>query len=463
MKKQKWYTPYLKDKKITKMGLGPLGRSFGDIVFLVKAGADVLVTDYRDSEDVQASVAKLRKLFNQEENTRLKFVLGKHQICDFEDADMVLSASAVPLDSPYLRAALSKKVPVYTSAALLFELVHKELPDVTTIGITGTKGKSTTTDMIEKMLQTSAAAYHIAGNVRGVANLPVLATVQDGDIILAELDSWQLQGFGFRTLSPDISVFTSFFEDHLNYYRGSMKKYFKDKSYIYKFQNKQQSCFVSKQAKKQITIYDENAQVTVVTPKILPLTWKPKVIGSHNLDNLALAYAVGKRLGLAETKIKKALTSYSSMEGRLELVGAKQGVIFYNDNNSTTPESTIANLKALRSHYSKKGKEPHCVWIGGGADKDFDYTSFAKKITRLSNVQIMFTGKATEKICKDMQASDQLFVADSMKDAITITKEQMKRGSIVILSPAAASFGVFKNEYDRGDQYLKAVRKIINN
>lgn len=220
------YKEFFKDKKVTVMGLGLLGRGLNDVLFLSKYCKEVLVTDLKSTEDLEASVRELEDLPN------IKLVLGEHRLEDFESCDFVLKAAGVPLNSPYIERAREKNIPVYMDEALFVKLA----PPVMTIGVTGTRGKTTTTMMIYEILKSSHERVFLAGNIRGMATLPLLETVKDGDIVVMELSSWQLQGFGDAGLSPHISVFTNFMDDHLNYYQHDRTLYFSDKALIYKNQ-----------------------------------------------------------------------------------------------------------------------------------------------------------------------------------------------------------------------------------
>ena len=460
--KQELYSQYFKDKRVTKMGFGPNGRSYGDILFLLQQGAHVLVTDYRDADDIHASRDKLISELTEEQKERISFVLGEHRVKDFTDCDYVLKASGVPLDSEYIAASVEAGVPVHTSSAWLFEIVA-ELLKVTTIGVTGTKGKSTVTDMIEHVLKANNKSYHVAGNVRGVANLPVLAEIESEDVLLAELDSWQLQGFGAARISPQISVFTNFFEDHLNYYKGSMEQYFKDKSYIYTNQGDLDICFAGKQAYEQIGIYEQATPESIedISSALLPQDLELQVLGEHNRENAAFAYVVSQQLGLTKDEIVSALVTYKPMEGRLRTVGEHQGVIYYDDNNSTTPTSTQKSLEAIKAEHP----DSRVLWLGGGADKEFDYTDFGSALPTLVNEGILFAGPATKKIVTalgDNELKDKLIIVNSMEEAWQHIDVIKQKGDVVILSPGAASFGVFLNEYDRGDQYNDHVKKLLN-
>ncbi|MFW0870901.1 MAG: UDP-N-acetylmuramoyl-L-alanine--D-glutamate ligase [Patescibacteria group bacterium] len=454
---ESWYTPHIKGKKILKMGLGPLGRSYGDIIFLAQNGAELIVTDLRDGDDVQDSVKRIKSELTAVECKRINWVLGRHRKKDFQTADIVLRAPNAPYDSPYIEAVHSKGKVAYSSAAWLCELVRKQFGDeVITIGVTGSKGKSTVTGAIEFMLKQSDRRFHLAGNVRGIANLPVLAKVKRGDIILMELDSWQLQGFGDAHISPDIAVFTNFFPDHMDYYKGSMKRYFKDKANIFRYQ-KHPCVFASRQAKGQIKEYGRSndiERIRSVTKQSLPDDWNFALFGDHNLRNLALVYAVGQYLELDEAVVKKGVEHFGGVPGRMEYLGKYAGREFWNDNNSTNPISTALSLEALSNHYAKR-----LIWWGGGADKKSEYDELARMVKKYSKLQILFPGSGTD-ILIDKLYADEYHRADSIQEALEIIKKESRRGDVILFSPGCASFGMFANEYDRNDQVVRAIRNF---
>ena len=222
------YKNFFKDKKITVMGLGLLGRGVGDAIFLAECGAKLTITDLKTKEQLKESLKKLFIFKN------IKYTLGEHKLEDFQKADLVLKSAGVSLDSIYIKEARKNKIPVEMSGALLASLAN--LP---VIGVTGTRGKSTTAHLIANILEVAGKKVILGGNIRGVSNLQLLKSVKNADIIVMELDSWQLQGFGEIKISPHIAVFTNFMPDHMNYYKDDMQTYFSDKSYIYKFQSKE--------------------------------------------------------------------------------------------------------------------------------------------------------------------------------------------------------------------------------
>src|SRR3989344_7620138 len=229
------FRSFFKDKKVTVLGLGVLGKRLGDIAFLAECGAKVLVTDLKSSTVLKPSLQELRKHnLPTGRQGNITFVLGKHRLSDFENCDFVLKGQGVTLDSPYITHARKKGIPIEMDESLFAKLA----PKVKIIGITGTRGKSTTTMLIYEIIKRAGLPVHLGGNIKNTAALPLLKEVKDGDFVVFELSSWQLQGFAEAKISPHISVFTNFMPDHMNYYKNSLKKYFGDKSYIYKFHKK---------------------------------------------------------------------------------------------------------------------------------------------------------------------------------------------------------------------------------
>ena len=224
------YRAFFEGKRITVMGLGLLGRTVGDIEFMLAQGAKhVTVTDIRSAKILAPSVKRLKKY------KKVHFVLGKHELKDFSARgghapDFILKAPSIPLASPYIREAEKSGIPMYMSTALFAQFARDKGAKI--VGVTGTRGKSTVTHLLYHILKIAKRRVHLGGNIRGLSTLALLPKIKKGDLIVMELDSWQLQGFDALKISPSVSIFTSFSEDHLNYY-PSMKRYFKDKAAIF--------------------------------------------------------------------------------------------------------------------------------------------------------------------------------------------------------------------------------------
>ena len=416
------------------MGLGLLGRGVGDVEFLAQNGADLIVTDLKTKNQLQVSLDRLKKF------KKIKYVLGKHRLEDFKDRDMILKSAGVPLDSIYIKEAKKNKIPVEMSASLV-----AKLSDAKIIGITGTRGKSTVTQMIYEILKASKKKVFLGGNVRGIATLPLLENTKKGDYIVMELDSWQLQGFGEGNISPHIAVFTNLMRDHMNYYKGSMAKYFTDKANIYKYQKKGDYLIAGKEIARKIK------DSPLLKPKKLPESWKLKVAGEHNRENASLAREVASKAGVSEKIIKKTLENFKSVEGRLEYMKAVRGVKIYNDNNATTPDATIMALRALGD------TSKNIVLIMGGADKNLDMKPLLKEIEKYCKSVVLLSGTGTDKL-KNLKFEYKK--ANNLKDGIMQALKDSKQGDIVLFSPAFASFGLFENEYDRNDQFIELVKKL---
>ena len=448
------YQKYFKDKKVTVMGIGLLGRNVGDIKFMAENGAEIIATDIKSEKELKKSLRKLKRFNN------IEYTFDRHLTADFKNRDFIIKGNGMSLKNKYIETAKNKNIPVHMSLAPTLNIIKKEGINVTIIGITGTKGKSTTTALVESILEKSGKTYHVAGNIRGVANLPILKKIKDGDIILAELDSWQLQGFHDFKISPNIAVFTNFFEDHLNYYDGSMKKYFYDKSAILKYQTNNDILIMTNEANTSIKNYYKKE---ILSKKIIARFGKElkskhfRIFGKHNEQNIALAYQVGKSLGIHDKIIFSALTKLKAIDGRFQYVDTVDKIHFYNDNNSTTPESTIISIQSLKKEYPDR----NIILIGGGSDKNFNYEKFSKYIKREVYFSILFSGTGTDKIKSYLNKNfERVIETMSMKSAVNMAFEKVKAGDVIILSPAAASFGVFKNEYDRNDQYLRCIKKL---
>lgn len=434
---------YFKDKKITLMGLGVLGRGIGVAKFLAEHGARLIITDLKNKEELRSSLDKLKKF------KEIKYVLGRHQLADFRNCDMIIKAAGAPLNSPYLSEAKRNRIPVEMDASFF-----AKLSPATIIGITGTRGKSTITYFIYQTLKKfSKKRVFLGGNIKGLATLPLLKKAKENDIVVLELDSWQLQGFGDSKISPHLAVFSNFLPDHLNYYQNSLTRYFNDKANIFKHQKRDDYLILSKQARQEIKkrFRKKISSRIIISNGQLPKNWKIKLIGQHNRENLALAVRALGVLGLKKSLIKKSAENYSGLPGRLEFIRKHNGVSYYNDTNATSPEATIAALNAFN-------KKESIVLIAGGSDKNLDFRQMTKEIKKRVRALILIKGTGTDRIIKHCRNCF-FELTSNIREAVEKAKEVSKKGDIVLLSPGAASFGAFKNEYDRGDQFNKYVQK----
>ena len=450
------YRAYFRGKKVTLMGLGLLGRGVGDAAFLAECGAIVTVTDKKTEAELAASVDQLKQYSN------ITFHLGGHQLDDFTSADLVIKAAGVPLDAPEIAAAKEKGVQVAMSTALFAKFAREAGARI--VGVTGTRGKSTVTQMINHSLLAAGRKTLLGGNVRGISTLAQIPEISPEKIVVLELDSWQLQGFGDLKMSPNVAVFTNLMPDHQNYY-PSMEAYLADKAEIFLHQGPTDFLLIGDQCSKLILdTYSEKlkAQLHVVHAENLPAELNLRIPGEHNRMNAACALRALRVLNIADDQIKIGLESFEGVEGRLQLLreiaalnpSNTNKIKIYNDNNATTPEATIVALRALESDITL---------ICGGSEKGLDLKELVTEIKmRTSNVIVLTHDnyKGSERLIKELNEAGVTFEeVSSLSAAVESAFAKTEKGSI-LFSPGFASFGMFKNEYDRNDTFLRLVAEL---
>jgi UDP-N-acetylmuramoylalanine--D-glutamate ligase len=436
--------PYFDGKKITVMGLGLLGRGLGDVKYLAEQGAHLVVTDLKSAEQLESSLQALEGYSN------IQYVLGEHRLEDFRDRDFVLKAAGVPLDSPYIAEAQAHGVPIKMSSLLFMEIAKIPL-----IGVTGTRGKSSTTFMLQAILEAGGKKVLLGGNIRGISTLALLPEVEEESIALMELDSWQLQGFGEAHISPNIAVFTTFYPDHLNYYHNDLDRYLADKANIFSYQQPDDTLILGAQAAELVQQkYGINGQgwTSIVGAADFPSDWKLTIPGEHNRYNAALAMRAAEALNIDRAVIREALEHFGGVPGRLELVRTVDGVAYYNDTTSTTPVATLTALRALGEEH-----QGHIILIMGGADKQIDMDELLAELPKYVKHVELLAGTGTERIREQLPEAE---VFDNLIAAVGNARRNAEPGDVILFSPAFASFGMFLNEYDRGDQFTALVQSL---
>lgn len=439
---------YFRGKKITVMGLGLLGRGVGDAKYLAECGAELIITDLKSEEQLADSIVQLKQFPN------IAYTLGEHKLEDFRNRDLILKAAGVPMDSPYIAEAKKNDISVRMSADLFAEYAG-----IPVIGITGTRGKSSVTHMIAAILTAAGKKVLLGGNVRGVSTLALLSEVHGDEVAVLELDSWQLQGFGEAHISPNIAVFTTFYDDHLNYYHGDKDAYLADKANIFLNQKENDLLVMGSQCAGEVqNKYQKQfkGKFEVWGAHDLPSDWSLKIPGEHNRYNAALALAVARAMKIDDGVTKQALADFAGVPGRLELVREVNGVKIYNDNNSTTPEATLVALSAVG---------PRVVLIMGGDEKNLDMSKLVADIPKWCKAIVLFKERGTNRIRDSVFAlqNDHLAIyeEEGLEACVAKAWGLCKPGDTFLFSPAFSSFGkYFKNEYDRGDQFNALVKAL---
>lgn len=438
-------------KTVLIMGLGLHGGGAGSAEFFSRLGSRVVVTDLKRRAELRPSISKLRRF------KKIVYHLGGHKLVDFTKADYVIQGPGVPENSRLLEIARQSGAQVLSDVEIFFLTCPALI-----VGITGTKGKSTTTWLIGRFLERGLEKrIWVGGNIRK-SMLSFLPRVKKGDIVVLELSSFQLDSLRRQRLSPRIAVITNIFPDHLNRY-PSMVAYTASKAGIFRSQGNDGSLFIpagdallsraARGAKGRVIRVQTRRELLRLRDVIAPS------IPDFHFPNIALAVAVARHLGVGKRAIAEALKDFGGVPHRMELVKKMGGVEFINDTTATNPE---ASRRAIISTRGRIGRR-HLVVIAGGFDKGLPVGDFARVIAAHADTVVFLPGTATGKMrskVMEQKARVKMSYASTMKEAVRLAYSAAKPVGTVLLSPGAASFGLFKHEFDRGEQFVRAVRGL---
>lgn len=470
---------HLKGKRALVMGLGVHGGGVGVARFLALQGADVTVTDLRTPEDLRTSIEALDGL-------PIRFVLGEHRDDDFRRAEIVVRNPAVPPTSRYLQIAREAGAIVETEMTLFFRLCPGPI-----LGVTGTKGKTTTTLLLGAMLRERFPDTVVAGNLR-ISALDQLPLIGAATPVALELSSFALEGLGEAGLSPKIACITTIAPDHLDRH-GTMEAYIRAKEQIWRHQHPGDTVVLNADSPvmREMAVVAQRPHDVVwfagaegaetrdlenkrgafwrgdeliwrdqsaeggMTHTVICTRDDVRLPGAHNLANIAAAAAAACAFGVAPERIRHAVRTFTGVEHRLEFVRELDGVRYINDTAATAPEAAIAALRVFNAPI---------VLIAGGADKNLPFEAFALEIARRVKAVILLQGTATPKllgalhaICADI---DILGPYDDFEQALNTARHIAASGDIVLLSPGCASFGMFRNEFHRGETFRRIVQSF---
>lgn len=446
------YPAHFKGKKILVMGLGLHGGGIGTVKFLSAAGAKIVATDLRSKKNLAPALKELKGVKN------VSYVLGKHRLKDFEKIDLIIKGPGVRPDSEFLRHARKNNIPVTSDIGIFLSECRAKI-----IGVTGTRGKSTTAYLIYSFLKTKYRKVYLAGNIRKSV-LEILPEIKKEDLVVLELSSFQLQdleGSGLNLQGkPEITVLTNLYPDHLNWHKD-YREYERAKSFIFKFQNKDNYILVGP-ANKQTSKFIKNASSKkIITPRLSAKLEKivDKNLGEHHISSVSLALGVAQLLDVSKDHVIKILKNFYGLEGRQEKIRELKNVTFINDTTSTMPQATIAAINRFRALCKNK-----LILIAGGQDKGLDYKEMAQSIKNKVDFLMLLPGGATKKIIRNLAEYklDRNFLKNvqSMKEAVQTAYKLSTKNDFILLSPGAASFGLFLNEFDRGEKFIKEVKQL---
>jgi UDP-N-acetylmuramoylalanine--D-glutamate ligase len=450
-------------KKVTVMGLGTFGGGIGAARFAAENGASVTVTDLKTEQELSVSVSKLDGL-------GITFVLGRHEMSDFDGADIVVASPAVPIESRYLAAAADSGAELTTEIGLFVEFCPSLI-----CGITGSNGKTTTVSMLRSILEHSGRTFRVGGNIGG-SLLSDLADMTSGDIVVLELSSFQLEWLDTMKWSPNIAAVLNLTPNHIDRH-GSLEKYSLAKRVILNYQKSADTAvlvtddpgaksFESSVRGKYvrvgagiegdgITCEDEwiSSRSGMSSERIFD-TRNLMIPGKHNILNAMTAVACAKIMGIDSDVVSKGLSAFKGIPHRLEFICEHRGVRFYNDSKATTPEAAAAAVKAFDSKV---------IPIFGGYDKGVTFDGMAASVSDTVGWAAVIgatSAKISGALDKEGVASS---VFGSLEEAFEGCLKRAQSGDIILLSPACASYDMFSDYETRGDIFKSIVGKNCEN
>ena len=454
----------LAGKRVVVMGLGVHGGGLGVARWLLRQGAEIIVTDLASPEVLADPIARLNA-FADELGVSVSYTLGEHRAEDICAADMLVVNPAVRPDSPWLALARSCGVKIETEMTLFFRACPGPI-----LGVTGTKGKTTTTLLLAAMIRQRYPDTVVAGNLR-VSALEAIEQIRPQTPVVLELSSFQLERLGEAGLSPPYALLTNLGIDHLNWH-GSLAAYANAKCQIMAHQGEDgiavlppeqaQAWGHGRQGVVSFSLTDLTADATVdaagyarYRDVILFHRSDLRLPGVHNLANALAAAALAYRFGIEPAAIATALHEMTGVEHRLELVATIDGVRYINDTTATNPTATAAALATV---------DGPIVLIAGGADKELDLAALADTIIGGAAAVVLLDGSATPTLQALLRARrPDLPLAGPFTDlstAVAVARSFAQPGSAVLLSPGCASFGMFRNEFHRGEAFRQIVRQL---
>jgi UDP-N-acetylmuramoylalanine--D-glutamate ligase len=433
------------------MGLGLNQGGVGAARYFAQQGKKVLVTDLKSKTELQASVDALAEFNN------ITYVLGEHQQEDFINTQLVIASPAVPPTNKYIQLAKEKNIPCFCPMSYFF--THKQS---LSIGVTGTRGKSTTTNLIYQMLkQSDRKNLYLGGNI-GKSVMDFLDELNQDSISVLEISNLMLEWLKLVKISPEIAVITNIYPDHLNYHQ-TYDNYIAAKKVIFKFQN-QDDLLVLNPDNSVTSQFASQAPSKVIKYNLASFDWSKLKLdkfhplsGHYNQHNIMAAVCVVRSLGVSDQVIIKTIHNYTGLYGRQMDLSKVNGVRIINDSCSTMPQAVIVALK--------KFQDENIVLVTGGMDKKLDYQPLAQALKQYSpKAMLVLAGTASDKLKQAVKDQKLDFSAfwdfQDLKSAFTKAMSLVKAGDLLLFSPGAASFNMFSNEFDRGEQFDQLVKGL---
>jgi len=428
----------LKNKKILILGFGEEGI---DNYLALRRLFPKKLLGIADKLELKNFDKKIQEILKKDKNLKLYF--NKNYLNSLKNYELIIKTPGVNVKN--IKPFLKKRVEIISQTDIFFKYCPGKI-----IGVTGTKGKGTTCSLIYEILKKSGFNAYLIGNI-GNPVFQTLLKAKINDIFIYELSCHQLQNL---KKSPHIAVFLNLYPDHLDYYQN-LKEYYKTKESIFKYQTKKDYLIFNPEQKILRDIIKKSKAKTIPIKNINVKKIKKDIPENLNLLDLEASILVAKILKISEINIRQAIKSFKSLEHRLEFVGKYKGIEFYNDSFATIPEATIFAINTL-------GKDVKTLILGGSEKGKIDFSNLAKEILNNKIENLIFFPTTGKKIWQEILNLDKKlpkkFFVKSMSDAVKIAYKNTSKKSICLLSPACASFSIFKNYKERGDLFKKYVK-----
>lgn len=458
-----------KGKRVLVVGLGKSGVAAAN--FLAEQGANVTVTDLKSKNELNNEIKALGA-------HKVEYDLGKHNSKTFLNQDYIIVSPGVPSETEALVEARNQNIPIINEIELAYPLMKAPI-----IAVTGTNGKTTTTTLISEMLKADGKNVALGGNI----GTPVLEMVQqnpNADVYVLELSSFQLESI--NKFKPNVAVMTNLEPNHLDRYPAGIDAYYGAKkrlllnadsktTFVTNLDNEHTSRlgtdFPGKAFGKILTFTKRNpikvnpaasetfsgayltgSRVTVKIDgqeEIFDLLLS-KLVGEHNRENLMAAILASKSVGCSAKGIKFTIETFRGVTHRLEYIRKKDGVSFYNDSKCTSVPALMRALNAFQAPI---------ILISGGRDKDQDFTPLADLVKRKVK-NLILIGEAKEKVNRSIGDFSETFLVGTFEEAVLIAYQKSRNGDVILLSPACASYDMFKNYEERGEYFKKIVAQL---
>lgn len=461
-KKLQEFNRYIKNKRVAIIGLGVSNIPL--IEHLYNLGANIVLFNNKPIDKLESSI--LDKIYEY----KMEYSFGENYLSKLNGFDIIFRSPSCRPDLPEIQREIERGAILTSEIELVLELCPG-----TTIGITGSDGKTTTTSLIYEILKEENLNCYLGGNI-GVPLFTKIADMKPEDYIVLELSSFQLMTMN---TSPNIAVVTNISPNHLDIHK-SYEEYIQSKANIFKYQNENDLLVLNydnditkefgKIAQSKVIYFSRKERLEngfILDNQIikecdnglrrhLVNIKNIKLRGVHNIENICAAIAATSKIVSIDSQIK-AICNFSGVNHRLEFVKEINGAKWYNDSIASSPTRTIAGLNSF---------EEDIVLIAGGYDKHLDYKPLAMPIiNKVKNLILL--GQTSEKIYNAvtelMKASDKkidIFKTNTLEEAINKAKEVSKKGDVVLFSPASASFDMFKNFEERGNRFKQIVNKL---